>query len=416
MKKRSYRAQKVNEVRWEEMADRVKDKAVVWAIDVAKVEQYGVLMDSERQVVVTLRWAHPAETPTVLDRLRALPCGSLTAVMESTGVYGDTLRRQLREAGMEVHQMSAKRVHDACEVYDGVPSMHDAKAAQVIGRLYFEGASRVWVEASEQQRSHDAIGRLYRLYQKQHQQQQNRLEAALQRHWPELTEYLELDSVTLEALLLSFGSPAELSVRAEEGRERMRRVSRGKLAAEKIEAVLESAHQTIGVPCVAAEREYLMALGAELRHSREQKERIGLRLSALTHADPELHALGVTIGRVTTGLLIAEGLDPRAYANSSSYCKAFGLNLKERSSGQHKGQLKLTKRGSGSARRDLYLATLRLIQRYEIVKTWFDNKVKANGGGNKQRIVVALMRKLSRALWYVARGQAFDARRLCAVG
>jgi hypothetical protein len=29
MKKRSYRAQKVNEVRWEEVADRVKDKAVV---------------------------------------------------------------------------------------------------------------------------------------------------------------------------------------------------------------------------------------------------------------------------------------------------------------------------------------------------------------------------------------------------
>ena len=75
MKKRSYRAQKVNEVRWEEVADRVKDKAVVWAIDVAKVEQFGVLMDSERQVVVTLRWAHPAETPTVLDELRAYPVG-----------------------------------------------------------------------------------------------------------------------------------------------------------------------------------------------------------------------------------------------------------------------------------------------------------------------------------------------------
>ena len=43
MKKRSYRAQKANEVRWEEVADRVKDKAMVWAIDVAKVEQYGVL-------------------------------------------------------------------------------------------------------------------------------------------------------------------------------------------------------------------------------------------------------------------------------------------------------------------------------------------------------------------------------------
>jgi transposase len=416
MKKRSYRAQKVNEVRWEELADRIKDKAMVWAMDVAKVEQYGALMDSERQVVVTLRWAHPAETPTVLDQLRGLPCGSLTAVMESTGVYGDTLRWQLREAGIEVHLMSAKRVHDACEVYDGVPSMHDAKAAQVIGRLYFEGASRVWVEASEQERSHDAIGRLYRLYQKQHQQQQNRLEAALQRHWPELTHYLDLDGITLEELIVSYGSPAELSARAEEGRERMRRISRGELAAEQIEAVLESAHQTIGVPCVAAEREYLMALGAELRHSREQKERVGLRLSALTQADPQLHALGVTLGRVTTGLLIAEGLDPRAYANSSSYCKALGLNLKERSSGQHKGQLKITKRGSGPARRDLYLATLRLINHNEMVSTWYEKKVQAQGGRGKLKIVVALMRKLSRALWHLARGQAFDARRLCAAG
>ncbi|MCA1851900.1 MAG: transposase [Beggiatoa sp.] len=416
MKKRSYRAQKVNEVRWEELADRVKDKAVVWAMDVAKVEQYGVLMDSERQVVVTLRWAHPAETPTVLDQLRGLPCGSLTAVMESSGVYGDTLRWQLREAGIEVHLMSAKRVHDACEVYDGVPSMHDAKAAQVIGRLYFEGASRVWVEASEQERSHDAIGRLYRLYQKQHQQQKNRLEAALQRHWPELTHYLDLDGITLEELIVSYGSPAELSARAEEGRERLRRISRGKLAAEQIEAVLESACKTIGVPCVAAEREYLMALGAELRHSREQKERVGLRLSALTQADPQLHALGMTLGRVTTGLLIAEGLDPRAYANSSSYCKALGLNLKERSSGQHKGQLKITKRGSGPARRDLYLATLRLINHNEMVSTWYEKKVQAQGGRGKLKIVVALMRKLSRALWHLARGQAFDARRLCAAG
>ncbi|MCA1851499.1 MAG: transposase [Beggiatoa sp.] len=275
MKKRSYRAQKVNEVRWEEVADRVKERTVVWAVDVAKAEQFGVLMDSEREVVVTVKWAHPAETPALVERLRGLPYGSLTAVMESTGVYGDTLRRQLREGGIEVHLMSAKRVHDACEVYDGVPSLHDAKAAQVIGRLYFEGASRVWMEASEQQRSHDALGRLYRLYQKQHQQpngqepgfyevqdeQQNRLEAARQRHWPELPHYLELDSVTLEELLLGFGSPAELSAQAEEGRERMRRVSRGKLGAEKIEAVLESARQTIGVPCVAAEQEYLMALG-----------------------------------------------------------------------------------------------------------------------------------------------------------
>jgi transposase len=108
--------------------------------------------------VVTVKWDHPTETPELLKRLSALPCRFLAAVMESTGVYGDTLRGQLRQAGFEIHQVSAKRVHDASEVYDGVPSLHDAKAAQVIGRLDWERASRVWVEASEQQRELNAIG------------------------------------------------------------------------------------------------------------------------------------------------------------------------------------------------------------------------------------------------------------------
>jgi hypothetical protein len=46
------------------------------------------------------------------------------------------------------------------------------------------------------------MGRLYRLYQKQYPQQQNRLEAALMRHWPEVCDSLALDSVTLEEVLL----------------------------------------------------------------------------------------------------------------------------------------------------------------------------------------------------------------------
>jgi hypothetical protein len=59
MKKRLSRAQKVNEIQWEAVAQRVKDKAVVLAIDVAKVGQYGVLMDGERQAGVSVKWGVP---------------------------------------------------------------------------------------------------------------------------------------------------------------------------------------------------------------------------------------------------------------------------------------------------------------------------------------------------------------------
>jgi hypothetical protein len=58
----------------------------------------------------------------------------------------------------------------------------------------------------------------------------------------------------------------------------MRRVSRGQLSVEKIEAVIDSARHTIGLPCMEAERDYLRALAAELRHNRLQREGVAERL------------------------------------------------------------------------------------------------------------------------------------------
>jgi transposase len=89
-----------------------------------------------------------------------------------------------------------------------------------------------------------------------------------------------------------------------------------------------------------------------------------------------------------------------------------GLNLKEHSSGQHKGQLRITKRGSGTVRRYLFLAALRLIQKDPLIEQWYQAKIDRNGGRVKMKAVVAVMRKLARALWHVAQGQPFEAAKL----
>ncbi|MCK4604944.1 MAG: transposase, partial [Deltaproteobacteria bacterium] len=86
-------------------------------------------------------------------------------------------------------------------------------------------------------------------------------------------------------------------------------------------------------------------------------------------------------------------------------------NLKEHSSGKHKGKLKITKRGSGTVRMYLFMAVLRLIQKNFIVQAWYQNKVDRDGG-TKMKAVVAVMRKLARALWYVGQGKRFDAAKL----
>ena len=72
--------------------------------------------------------------------------------MEPSGTYGDFLRTYFQEQGIRVYRVSPKRCHDAAEVYDGVPSTHDAKASAIIGWLHLEGSSEIWPMQTNGQR------------------------------------------------------------------------------------------------------------------------------------------------------------------------------------------------------------------------------------------------------------------------
>ena len=78
--------------------------------------------------------------------------------------------------------------------------------------------------------------------------------------------------------------------------------------------------------------------------------------------------------------------------------KALGLNLKERSSGRRKGELAITKRAPGQARRWIYFWALRAVQRPEL-QQWYADFIRVgrksdNAEHRKMKALVALMRKL----------------------
>jgi transposase len=135
-------------------------------------------------------------------------------------------------------------------------------------------------------------------------------------------------------------------------------------------------------------------------------------LEATVKADTGLSKLTCVIGLITTAVLLSCRLDPRNFINARSFQKALGLNLKEKSSGRDIGRLKITKRGCSIVRRYLYFAALRLINNDPVVKAWYQQKVDARA---KNKTIIALMRKLAKALWYVARGERFDATKLLSV-
>jgi hypothetical protein len=71
----------------------------------------------------------------------------------------------------------------------------------------------------------------------------------------------------------------------------------------------------------------------------------------------------------------------------------------------------ITKRGSAVVRQYLFPAALRLIKADPRVAAWY--RLRAGyRGGNKLVAVIAVMRKLIRALWHVACGNDFDSSKL----
>ena len=411
MKKRTYRSKKVKQINWNKLKENFAGEALALAVDVAKQKQFALLTNQDGSVSELFRWQHPEETPTLLVAIQGLDC-PVTAIVESTSTYGDALRYQFRTHGFDVHQASAKRVHDAKEVYDGVPSLHDAKAATIIARFYRDNLTHPWRELSVSERQLNALRREFDMHQSQYQRNQNRLEAFLSRHWPEVTYILSSDSVAFEKLLMIYGSPEEVAANSEEAKKLLKKTSRSTLKSEKIDAVVQSAQNTLGVPCVVAERQYLQALATEMNHSRLQRRASKEALEAEVDSDEQLVEMAKLIGKVTTAVLLSFHLDPRNFKCARGFLKALGLNLKEKSSGRYVGQLKLTKRGNSKVRMYLYFAALRLIQKDSVVKEWYEKRAAPKA---KLKTVVAVMRKLAKALWTVAQGQAFDAKKLFSV-
>ena len=411
MKKRIYRAVAVKDIDLEQLAQRLPSDRIVMGIDVAKKEMYSVLMSPSEEILAVLRWDHLSESRQVVVWLAALPVAVKEAVMEPSSTYGDGLRHCLERSGVPVYQVSPKHVKDSREIYDGVPSSHDAKASAIIAWLHLLGRSSRWEASPQSERELTAGVQRLVLHESAFSSGLNRLEAQLARYWPEVLALLELDAATLLELLARFGSPQQVAACREEAERLMRRVGGPMLLEEKIEQVLASAAETLGVPMVAAERATLLDLASELRRRQKLVRAAKKRVEAQSLGDRATARVGKVVGRVTAAVLTAKLGSLSSYSDVGSLLKGVGLNLKERSSGRRQGELAITKRGSSQPRQCLYLTVLRWIQKDPWAQRWYEQKVQRDGG-KKGRALIALMRKLLSGLWWVARGEPFDSTKL----
>lgn len=408
MKKKAYRALDVKQIKPEQLL-LDQDTKVVFGIDVAKEQNFCSVMDTNRQVLATVKWQHPFETPKFVEFAQKF--SNLEVAMEPSGTYGDPIKYQLEKAGITVFRVSPKRSHDAAEVYDGVPSLHDAKSAAIIAKLHLDGASERWDSKESHERDlFAAITTLDTLTQQFHQHT-NKLEALMGRHWPEISKYFKFSQVTYLKLASEIGGACQVALRPEEARTLMKKTAGFWLSNEKLEGIIKSAATSIGVPMTQGELTEFKYLASRTLELKRELDKCKQKIEKLSQGNEAGKNIGNVVGKATAAVIVSFCGDPLKYHSCHHWLKSFGLNLKEKSSGKYKGRLMITKRGSGRSRKWLYFAVLRLVQKDEIVKAWYIKKVERDGG-IKKKAIIALMRKLVKALWHVARGKRFNTSKL----
>jgi len=414
MSKRIYKSTKLQDVKVENVVSAVSGRRVVVGVDVAKYSFFAVVSTGRQSFEVTVRWEAPAETDAFVSFVSQLR-GAATDVavaMEPTGTYGDALRARLESAGVAVFRVSPKRVHDAAEDFDGVPSSHDAKSAAIVAQQHWDEKSHRWLPRTESDRRLRALVEMANECHAATMPMLSRLESKLARFFPELTKLMKLGSASLLTLLSEYPSPARVASAPAKVTALLLRAGRNMNSREKIEGVLEAARTSTGEPMIAEEAELIMSLCKDVLRLNAQGREYEKRIEQLAKDRTDVAELSPVVGMMTAATIITTLGSPTDYAHPAAFVKALGLNLKVHSSGEYRGQLHITKRGPGRLRALLFLAVLRLLMRSPIIRAWYRKKTERDGEKCKHKAIIAIMRKLAGALWHVARGSAFDASKL----
>jgi hypothetical protein len=236
----------------------------------------------------------------------------------------------------------------------------------------------------------------------------------LARHWPEFGGLIDVHQQRAwMTLVRQFPGPQCVAADGAQAAQTLHDASRKRFPKDRIEEFVARAGTTVGVPMTRGEQERFQHVVEVIEQHTQQLDAIDDVLADSVGCDPSMAKMALVVGPACAAAIVAYVGSPIEFQSPSALEKAIGLNLKIRSSGNEDGKLTIgiTKRGPAHVRQLLYLAALRMVKG-RIVGAWFRARRSYNTEAGKKKAVVAVMRKLARALWHVARGNDFDPSKL----
>jgi len=191
----------------------------------------------------------------------------------------------------------------------------------------------------------------------------------------------------------------------------IRRVSYGNLRRERAEALISAAANTVGIKegrsGIVTEMQNLIRIIRETEiFIQATEEAMEKSLKDIPYSRSLLSMKGIRA--VTAASIIGEFGYLPAFKTIGEAMKFAGLNLFEISSGKHKGQRHISKRGRALIRKLLYFAAMNTVRKGGIMYDKYQAHLLAGMGKNKA--LVAIARKLLAIIIALVRDNAeYDA-------
>ena len=339
--------------------------------------------------------------------------------MEPTGHYWFSLAWFVLDNDMELVVVNPFHVKRFKELDDNNPTKNDRKDPKTIAMLIKDGRyATPYLPKGVYGELRVAMGSRRRIV-KQLNDVKNRIKRWLSIYFPEFCSvFASWEGKTALATLQKYPLPAQLlELGIEEIAQYWKDVGIKRVGIKKATVLHETAKDSVGTSQgLKSASEELAFLLEEYALLKSQEQKILSLVEELLHEIPASQELLKIkgIGLVTVAGLLSEVGDITRFASPKQIQKYAGLNLKENSSGKHKGRTTISKRGRRELRALLFRGVMPLVatndEFKELHKYYTTRSVNRL---TKLQSLVALMCKLIRIFFAIlTKNVAYDGQKM----
>lgn len=359
--------------------NQVTENTLVVGIDIAKHVHYACFVDERGRVMEKAFAVHQSKEgfESLYEKIRqAMKDTNKTEVIvgiEPTGHYWMNLAYYLNQYGIPLVMVNPMHVKRSKELDDNLPTKNDKKDALVIARLLKDGRfsyPRLLKDVEAEMR----IGSTLRSKLTEDLASiKNRIIRWLDRYFPEFTQVFPTFGKMALATLEMTPLPQDIENKTAEELIFLYRQVEGMRVPQLPKAMLlkEVATNSIGLTeGTQMARQEIATLLRQYRLLESEIVSVNSQLAEMAKTTMEYEFLASVpgLGDATIVDLLSEVGSFSLYENPRQLIKLAGLTLRENSSGQHKGQKHISKRGRKKLRHILFKVIVPLIRHNEAFK------------------------------------------------